>query len=141
MSDRKKGERQSQRERLFIFGPIVLVVGLTVIYALSCFSIFSSVKSICSQAKEKFNGDCVEALTALIESEEFSFKEKNKAIYALGQIGDKRALPLLERLNTGKVQEKPYDPSKCIVQYSVKKAIKQIKGEFSLTRWMYRWLE
>ncbi|MFP4083153.1 MAG: hypothetical protein ACLFVG_10440 [Candidatus Aminicenantes bacterium] len=92
----------------------------------------ASVKPICSRAREEFNGDCVEALMVLIESDAFSFREKNKAIYALGQMGDKRALPLLEKLNTGEVQKKPYDPSKYIVQYSVKKAIKQIKGEFSL---------
>jgi HEAT repeat protein len=79
-------------------------------------------------------------LIALIESENASYREKNRAIWALGQIGDRRALPLLQRLDTDEIQEKPYNPDQYIVQYSVEKAIRQINGSFSLTRWMYRWL-
>lgn len=48
----------------------------------------------------------------LVESDKFGYREKNKAIWALGQIGDRRAVPLLEKLYTGEVQEKPYDPVK-----------------------------
>ena len=136
----KKNDTRSQWERVLIFGPIILIIAAA-IYAISCFSIFSGVKSICFEAKKEFKGDSVEALMALIESDKFGFQEKNKAIWALGQIGDKRAMPLLEKLNTGEVQKAPYNTDKYIVQYSVKKAIKQCKGEFSLTRWMYRWLE
>ncbi len=77
---------------------------------------------------------------SLVESDKFGYREKNKAIWALGQIGDEKALPLLEELYTGEVQKKPYDPKLGIVQYTVKKALKQCKGEFSLTRWMYDWL-
>ena len=137
----EKNDARSQWERVLIFGPIILIIAAASIYAISCFSIFSGVKSICLEAKKEFKKDSVEALMALIESDKFGFREKNKAIWALGQIGDKRALLLLEKLNTGEVQKAPYNPDKYIVQYSVKKAIKQCKGEFSLTRWMYRWLE
>ena len=137
----KKNDTRSRWEKVLIFGPIILIIAAAAIYAFSCFSIFSGVKSICSEANKEFKGDSVEALMALIESDKFGFREKNKAIWALGQIGDKRALPLLEKLNTGEVQKAPRNPEKYIVQYTVKKAIKQCKGEFSLTRWTYRWLE
>jgi hypothetical protein len=137
----KKNDARSLLEKALIFGPIILIIAAASICVLFYFSIFSGVKSICSEAKKEFNGDSVEALMTLIESDKFGFREKNKAIWALGQIGDRRALPLLEKLNTGEVQKAPYNPEKYIVQYTVKKAIKQCKGEFSLTRWTYRWLE
>ena len=62
--------------------------------------IYMGVKSICEIASNKFESDNIEALISLIQSDEFSFKQKNKAIWALGQIGDRRALPLLRKLDT-----------------------------------------
>ena len=136
----KKRKSHSQFEKALIYGPLIVFVAVVVIFALSLLSIFTGVRSICEEAKKEFHGDCVEALMALVESEKFGFREKNRAIRALGQIGDKRAIPLLEKLLTGEIQERPLDPDKYIVQYTVKKALKQCSGEFSLTRWMYRWL-
>ena len=121
----------------------VILIGLAafiILFAISLRMIYSGVKSICEIASNKFESDNVEALISLIESDEFSFKQKNKAIWALGQIGDRRALPLLRKLDTDEIQEKPLDSDKYIVQYSVEKAIRQINSSFIVTRWMYRWL-
>ena len=81
-------------KKALLFVLPVGVIAITLLYAISCILIFSSVKSICTKAKNEFNSDHVEALMALIESEKFNFEEKNNAIWALGQIGDKKALPL-----------------------------------------------
>jgi len=139
MSGKKWGAYSSFEKALIVGLPIGILI-LAAILAVSLFAIFSDVKSICTEAQTEFEGDCVDALMALVESDKFGYREKNKAIWALGQLGDERALPLLEKLYTGEVQEKPFDPSRRIVQYTVKKALKQCRGEFSLTRWMYRWL-
>ncbi len=118
----------------------VILIGLAVLiilFAVSLRMIYTGVESICEIASNKFETDNVEALISLIESDEFSFKQKNKAIWALGQIGDRRALPLLRKLDTDEIQEKPLDSDKYIVQYSVEKAIRQINSNFIVTRWMY----
>lgn len=119
----------------------VILIGLAafiILFAISLLMIYSDVESICEIASNKFESDNIEALISLIESDEFSYKQKNKAIWALGQIGDKRALPLLRKLDTDEIQKKPYDSNKNIVQYSVEKAIRQIDSDFIVTRWMYR---
>ena len=121
----------------------VILIGFAafcILCAISLSMIYSGVESICEIASNKFESDNVEALISLIKSDEFSFKQKNKAIWALGQIGDRRALPLLQKLDTDEIQKKPIHSDKYIVQYSVEKAIRQIKSDFIVTRWMYRWL-
>ena len=118
---------------------IVLVAAFVAfaVFGLSLRSIHSSVETTVGDAQSRYGGDAVAALMSLVTSEKATFQEKNRAIWALGQIGDRRALPLLQRLMTGEVQERPYHPDRYIVQYSVEKAINQIECKFSLTRWMY----
>ncbi len=120
-------------------GLAVFVLG-TCLFGYSLRQIFVDVDEACTGAKQRYPGDHVEALIALIEADDVPFKEKNRAIWALGQIGDRRALPLLRKLDTDEVQKKPYDPGRYICQYSVDKAIRHIEGDISLTRWMYRFL-
>jgi len=125
---------------------IAMIVGVSVIALGTCLfvftlhDIFNDVRDISQQAQEQYTGDRVEALLALLESDQQSFLERNRAIWALGQLGDERALPLLRRLDTDEVQPKPWDRSHYIVQYTVEKAIDQIESDFTLTTWMYRWL-
>ncbi len=59
-----------------------------------------------SNAESKYKGDCVEALTQLVKDQENTFRERNRAIWALGQLGDKRALSVLEELYTGNIWER-----------------------------------
>ncbi|MCI0495537.1 hypothetical protein L0Z72_11075 [candidate division KSB1 bacterium] len=81
-------------------------------------------KSVCQTAQVEFGGDCVEALLSYIESDSHSFKEKNHAIWAIEQFGDRRAIPVLEKLYTGKPCEKPCQTDKYICQYGLEKAIR-----------------
>jgi len=60
--------------------------------------------------------------------------KRNHAIWALGQLGDKRALPSLEKLYTGE----PCDHSKYVCQYELKKAIKLCRGGLNITAWTWR---
>lgn len=110
-----------------------------VLFGLSLVEIYSGVKERCDNARYEFGGDSVEALMSLIESDKHSFKERNDAIWALGQLGDRRAVPFLQKMITDEDQPPPYDSSKYIVQYSVKKALKSCSGkEPHLLKWMYR---
>ncbi len=115
----------------------IMVITTLVIYALGCRMIYSSVKKYADEARAIYGGETVPALIALLEDESAPFEKRNSAIWALGQIGDKRALPVLKKYDTDEQQKPPYDSTKYIVQYSVEKAIRQL-NEISVTRWMYR---
>lgn len=113
---------------------------LTIMYGIICWSIFSDVKTICGKTNQAFEGDIVEANIKFLQSKQHSLIEKNDVVWALSQIGDDRALPILEKLYTGIPCEKPCEKHKKICQYELEKAIKSCKGNFSLTKWMYRFL-
>lgn len=119
---------------------IITIIGLAFTFSTiySFYSIYQSVFEISMKAKGNFAFDTVESLIELIKSEKYTYSEKNKAIWALGQIGDKRALPILKQLDTDEIQNKPLNSKQYIVQYSVEKAIKQINSSFIATRWMYK---
>jgi hypothetical protein len=119
---------------------IIMAFTILGLYGFGCRMIFNGVQQYVRSAKVAYDGDSVSALIALVEDEHAPFELRNGAIWALGQIGDQRALPALQALNTSEVQKPPYDSRSYIVQYSVDKAIKQING-ISVTRWMYRWLD
>lgn len=94
------------------------------------------VKSNCQMAKRAYGGDCVGALSKLLADENRSYRERNSATWALGQIADKRALPTLERLYTGKIPDRePLD--KTLSQYELRKAVKWCK-EGNGTSWIYK---
>jgi len=55
----------------------------------------------------------------------------------LGQLGDKRALSILEKYYTGNIPEKEsFDNG--LSQYELKKAIKPAQGSFNITHWIWR---
>lgn len=95
------------------------------------------VKSQCQQAKMAYPGDCVESLTQLLTDDQRSFRERNDAIWALGQLGDSRALPELERLYTGQIPER--EPlNETISQYELSKAINLASGGLNITAPFWR---
>jgi hypothetical protein len=96
-------------------------------FIIGCTWIGYEVKSNCRDAKSQYEGDCVEALTALVQDENRGYSERNSAIWALGQLGDSRALPVLEGYYTGDIPERePLDGT--ISQYELKKAIHLARG-------------
>ncbi|MDF7824926.1 HEAT repeat domain-containing protein [Pontiellaceae bacterium B12227] len=118
---------------------VITCITVLVLYGFGARLIFKGVQQYATEAQATYGGDAVGALVALVEDENASFESRNSAIWALGQLGSDRALPILTKLDTNEQQEAPYDSTSYIVQYSVEKAIKQING-FSTVRWMYRWL-
>ena len=96
-----------------------------------------SVRNQCLVARARYDGDCVEALIQTLQSEENSLRERNYAIWALGQMGDRRAMPVLEQFYTGKMPDRePYDQT--LSQYEMKKAIKLVEGGFNITAVVWR---
>lgn len=94
------------------------------------------VKNECQQGQRQYGGDCVQALSAVVADESNSFRQRNSAVWALGMIGDPRALELLQSHYTGDIPERePLDD--VLSQYELKKAIHQVSGGVNIVRWIW----
>jgi len=107
---------------------------LVLAYGIICWTIGSGVNDVLSRAARHHPGKGSEALIAVMTSEEFPLGERNRAVWALGQLGDAEAVPSLEALVTGK----PCEHATSICQYELKKAIRQCRGGLNITRWAWR---
>lgn len=119
----------------------ILAVGagvLGLLFLISNMWIGFSAKNICQEAKWEYQkSDCTEALSLQLDDENQGFRSRNHAIWALGQFGDSRALPILEKFYTGDIPERePLD--QVISQYELEKAIKLARGGTNISAWIWR---
>lgn len=93
---------------------------------------------LCQEAKWEYQKtECVEALILTLDDEKQGFRTRNHAIWALGQFGDNRALPVLQKYYTGNIPARePLDET--ISQYELKKAINLASGGNNLLAWLWR---
>ena len=112
-------------------GTVFLVLG----YVVCCAWISYSAQEMCINAKRQYAGDCVDALITQVQDENVSFHDRNDTIWALGQIGDARALPVIEKMYTGDLNHTKYDTE--ISQYELSKAVRLLHGETNIT-WFVR---
>ena len=119
-----------------LFPGIILaaVVFLAGIYIVSCLSIGTGVREIAEEAVMIHQGDPVDALILFMESADEPLAKRNRAVWALGQMGDARALPHLRKHYTAQ----PCDHSRFLCQYELKKAIRLCEGGWNLTAWTWR---
>jgi hypothetical protein len=129
-SQRKSAKNPKRLISIFVGG----VVLLAIVYLGISLVIGRGVRSISETALREFPGDKVSALMALVESEQASFRERNRAIWALGQLGDARALPMLEKRYTGKESDEREELS----QYELKKAIVLCRGATNISAFVWR---
>jgi hypothetical protein len=119
-----------------------LIIGISIFilfFIVSCSWIGYEVKDICQEAKTEYGKDCIGSLIDLLQDKNRGFKLRNDAIWALGQLGDKRALPILQQYYTGKVPAR--EPlGKTISQYELKKAINLTSGGVNITSFIWRGL-
>ena len=111
--------------------------GLVLIAALwlgGIWLIGSRVRAASEAALLERPGDRVLALMAYVESPKHTLRERNRAVWALGQLGDARALPVLERHVTGKDCEH----SRVLCQYELRKAIRLCRGATNLAAFVWR---
>jgi len=130
----------SRLRRILLRGiAIVLLVCVVGILGLSL-SIESGVKKICGTATRAYPGDKVEALMKFVKSDEYGYdahryRANNRAFWALGQLGDERALPFLRNLLTGE----PCDHETNLCQGEIQKAIRKLEGNgFNLPKFLWR---
>lgn len=120
------------RNWLAAIAGVLLVAAFTGYLAISWW-IGAGVKAQVASARSRYAGDPVEALIALAADEGRSLSDRNHAVWALGQLGDSRALPLLGRLQTGQ----PCDHARRVCEHELAKAIKGAEGGLNATAWVW----
>jgi len=130
----------SRLRRILLWGiPIVLLACVVVIILFSLW-VELHVKEMCEMATRKYPGDKVEALMMSVETKEYGYdahryKTNNHIFWALGQRGDKRALPFLKELVTGE----PCDHETNLCQGEIKEAIQKLeRNGFNLPEFLWR---
>lgn len=132
--DETKGRSQwAAVKRALCYGVLICSALLLVGFVCLCLSLRSGIKQISNLASQEHPSDRIEALMAYVESENHSLRERNRAVWALGMIGDRRALPLMEKCWTGK----PCDHDTTLCQGEVGKAIKKCKSNSKFTAWLF----
>lgn len=114
-------------KRTFFFTAAIGTSIFLLFFVIASIWIGYDVKAQCELAQAEYRGDCVEALTSLLKDENRGFRPRNHAIWALGQLGDRRALPILQQYYTGIIPDRePLDQT--ISQYELKKAVNLAAG-------------
>jgi hypothetical protein len=130
----------SRLRRALLRGTLVVLLVCAVAIILLSLSIELGVKKICQAATREHPGDKVEALMMFVESEEYGYdahrySANNRAFWALGQLGDERALPFLKNLLTGE----PCDHETNLCQGEIQEAIQKLeKNGFNLPKFLWR---
>ncbi len=127
-------------KKIILISALVFVILGVVAFAGGIFSIYYTVWKTCDSAKENYGGECQTALIKVLEDEKASPREKNDAIWSLGQMADPKSLPALEKIYAGKVPEGREPLDEVVSQYEIEKAIRWCKNGNS-TSWMYKGLK
>ena len=120
----------------FLVGTIGVSIAM-LFFVVSSTMIGYQVKEDCAEAQAEYGGACVPALMLLLEDENNSYALRNSAIWALGQMGDAQALPVLENYYTGNIPEGS-SLEDALSQLLLSRAIALIQGGFNLTAWAWR---
>lgn len=130
----------SRLRRILTRGILIVLLVCVVGIALLSLWIELGVKKVCAEAAQKHPGDKVEALMMSVETKEYGYNAhrysvNNHAFWALGQLGDKRALPFLKKLATGQ----PCDHETNLCQGEIQKAIRKLETNgFNLPKFLFR---
>ncbi len=103
------------------------VVLFLFVFLITCSQIGYEVKKQCRIAQNRYGGECVDALMSEV-ADQSSQAGKNDAVWTLGQLGHKKALPFLEKYDTGKPLPDREPWNEGVSQYELRKAIKLLKG-------------
>ena len=121
-------------------GALTVLMACAIVIFLLCLWVEVHLKDVCTMATQKYPGDKVEALMKFVDTEETSYsadlyRANNHAIWALGQLGDKRALPFLKGLLTG--EQCDHETNLC--QGEIKEAIDILeRDQFNLPKFLWR---
>jgi len=115
----------------------VTVLTLFFLFLIVCTQIGFDVKKRCELAQNRYGGKCVDALMRQV-ADETNANGKNDAIWALGQLGDRKAITFLEKYDNHQdlPAREPWD--KGISQYELRKAIRLLRNGVNISAPFWR---
>ena len=119
----------------YIIGAVALF--FLFVFFVTCTQIGYGVKKRCEFAQSLYGGECVDALMSQV-ADNSSRYGKNSAIWALGQLGNKKALAFLEKYDTGEPLPDCESWNEGISQYELRKAIKLLKSDFNISAFVWK---
>lgn len=114
----------------------IFIISL-LIFIITSLWIGSDVRRYCKEAKKIYGGDCVFALSEMVDDRGMPYRDRNHAIWALGQMGDPKALPYLTKNYTGNIPNKE-NLDNALSQYEISKAMKLMQGGINLPAIIWR---
>jgi len=130
----------SHLPRTLLKGIVIVLAACVVVIVLFSLWLELHLRKMCIMATQKYPGDKVEALMQFVETKKYGYnhdlyRANNHAFWALGQLGDKRALPFLKGLLTG--EECDHETNIC--QGEIKEAIDKLeRDQFNLPKFLWR---
>jgi PBS lyase HEAT-like repeat len=122
---------------------LILITGIGIsilflLFIITSVQIGMGVRNKCKLAQAIYSqNDCVDNLSLFLDDDSQTFRVRNSAIWALGQLGNSKALPILQKYYTGNIPKRePYDDG--ISQHELKKAINLSQGNFNITALVWR---
>src|SRR3989338_5428385 len=79
----------------------------------------------------------ISALIMVLNDDSNSFRERNSAVWAMGQLGDRKALSYLRQYYSGNIPKRE-SLDKGLSQYELKKAINLASGGINITSIFWR---
>jgi len=121
------------RKVLLWVGGLIVALVLVAFVGVSLW-IGADVRAMSKVAMQNHPGDRVEALIQYVEDTNHSLQDRNRAVWALGQLGDRRALPILRNHHSGE----PCDHATALCQHELSKAIALLDGGVNATALVWR---
>lgn len=101
-----------------------LILGLAILVIAMQAVIGRGVDQIARTAAVHYPGPSADALLAFVDCEHCSLRERNRAVWALGQMRERRAIEVLRKYQTGKA----CNHARGICQDEIRKALEAIEG-------------
>ena len=121
--------------RIAALAAVALLVVVIAVLAADGLIIGTSLRSITQTAQTRFPGNRAEALIALVNCQSCDRHDRNNAVWALGQLDDPRALPILET-RYAENHGAPLDREKLQIALRHLRHEDGNRGEAFLWRWM-----
>jgi hypothetical protein len=97
-------------------------------------AIASGVRAAQDAAMREHPGDRVAALVSYVDSPSHALSQRNRAVWALGQLGDARAMAVLQKYFTGRRCEH----ARLLCQHELAKAIRLCRGGTNVPAVLWR---
>jgi len=124
-------------KKIVLIGIVAIFILGVLLFVIAGLWIGSDVRRYCKRARLIYGGDCVYALMEEVNDYSIPYRDRNHAIWALGQIGDPKALPYITKFYTGRIPQTE-NPDTALSQRELEKAVRLMQGGLNISAIVWR---